>query len=511
MNYYVKQINSCESRILDKIDLLKRYGSDASKYEDELNQIIKGIDDTKVDYSTGSAQIARMQNETEYVAALSELKNLEEKIDSKQAYIKLHFRNSSLYREVIEDTDFDQSKLDLYVKEAISILDEFNDLNNNTLSESKALIKKIYSTVYEVIKLELIYNCESKLLNYITRNDIGIEYINDLVREDIETIKQNNSYDETIDKVINDISKDGLDYDYADAELLLLITLKTDKRILDRLDKKSDEFSKKIRTVQNSLDSFDSLSENAYDVSKNYERKSKKNRNKAIIGALLLALNILSLKVSSSIIKNRNTSVTYLTTREAYDTISDDVRTEEIYVKKGEKPYTVVKVYGEVDSNGNRKVTTYDMGDVELDNLDEYVDSADDSKRNHTYEIIDYRMSEQLSRNPYTTVERMTYGDKKAVFNEEKYDSEMKTTKSVLYSLIGLFGTTTLIELLLLIINDKKRKKYLTDSSDYEDAVSTNKDRIKKYKDLKNEILRMKQEQENGSLDLEEYKKMILK
>ena len=33
MNYQVREINSCESRILDKIDIIKRYGIDTNEYK----------------------------------------------------------------------------------------------------------------------------------------------------------------------------------------------------------------------------------------------------------------------------------------------------------------------------------------------------------------------------------------------------------------------------------------------------------------------------------------------
>ena len=98
MKNYAKEINSSESRILDKIDLLKRYGEDASVYEHHLNQIVNSINDRDTYLVSGDYAVARMTNENAYLNTLNELEELESEIDSKQVYLKLFFRNSSLYK-----------------------------------------------------------------------------------------------------------------------------------------------------------------------------------------------------------------------------------------------------------------------------------------------------------------------------------------------------------------------------------------------------------------------------
>ena len=59
MNYYVREINSCESRILDKIDIIKRYGIDTDEYEQSLKEILNS-ETEDVDYSMGGTAVKNM-------------------------------------------------------------------------------------------------------------------------------------------------------------------------------------------------------------------------------------------------------------------------------------------------------------------------------------------------------------------------------------------------------------------------------------------------------------------
>ena len=511
MKNYAKEINSSESRILDKIDLLKRYGEDASVYEHHLNQIVNSINDRDTYLVSGDYAVARMTNENAYLNTLNELEELESEIDSKQVYLKLFFRNSSLYKEATTNTDFNRKKLVLYVDEAKKLLSELSKIDNINVNDYKKITQDIYSSVYEIIKLELITNCRSELLDYITSNKIGIEYINDIVRKEIEKIKESGSYDNQIENAINEISKDGLDYDYADIELLLIIALKTDDRTIDRLNDKKEDYTNRINKLESQcIDNHIAVSKNK-DNMKVYSKKAKNNGVKAIIGSLVLLVNILTFKFAPSTIKKNNTSTTYKSVREAYDTVTDDIRSDEIYISDGEKPYTIVNVYSDVDSKtGKRTVTTYDMSEVNLDNLEEYTRAIEDNNKG-TSSTIDYRLGSQLSSDEYTTVERMTYEDEKVEFDEVQYTKEVNKLRTVLFAIITTFGVATFVETLLAILNTRKKIAASNEIDSLDNTNTSNNDRIKEYKKLKNEINDLINQIENKEATTKDYKKMILK
>ena len=225
MNYYIKEINSCESRILDKIDIIKKYGIDTSSYESSLNSIIKN---TKEVENVNGVALAKMTNEAYNIETLKKLQELEKELDSYQIYLKIYFRNSSLYNDASNSKTLSNDKIRFYVNEVIAILNETLDYDFDSISKAKKIIKEVYNTIYLIIKLELLNSGESTLLTYIKNNNQGIEYINDLVREELSQLASNDKQDDEIKELIMEINKNGINYSYADENLILLLALKNE-------------------------------------------------------------------------------------------------------------------------------------------------------------------------------------------------------------------------------------------------------------------------------------------
>ena len=510
MNYYVSEINSSESRIKDKIDILKRYGIDTNEFDNDLKNIISNASNTiEVNNEQISGAAIRLMNEAGYASTIKKLHELENELDNKQTYLKIHFKITSLINEAKSNRDFDDNKLKMYITECKKILGDVQNIKCDNLEESKRITLDIYRTMYEVIKLELIANGKSTLLSYMLKNKIGLEYINDLVREDIEYLEENDLYNADVDKHISRVIKEGFDYTYADEDLILSIAILLDDRIWSKLDSQKNEISKEYDEIKKVSEKNEELICSTDDKIRYYKITHGKRRAKAVIGAIVLSLSVLGYKIMPSVLKKADTEVLFRTTREAYDTVSEEIRTEETYGKKHDKEFTELKVYGPVGENGKRTVKKYRLTDLNLDDITEYPDAVEDDKGYLSKDTIDYRFSEQLSREEYSTVERMTYGEEKSVFDEESYNKDLIWMYRLCEALAGASSGLLLYALIETLHANRKKKSLEEVNEDREELSETYEEQLSRYKKLQEEL-------ENtvaykDELTSEEYKKIILR
>ena len=509
MNYYIKEINSCESKIKDKIDILSRYGFDTKEYEEALAAIINNTNDSIESYSESCSDVAvKFVNEAKYSETLKRLKLLEDELSEKQVLVKIYFRISSLDNEVKKSIDYSSEKIDLYVEESKKILEESNHIKNASLSETKKITLDIYNAIYEVIKLELLANGKSSLLNYMLSNKIGLEFLNDLVREDIELLKQKDLYNSEVEKYVNEVSKEGIDYTYANEELILSITLLLDDRVNNRLKNRKVELKEEIDNFDKEKEENENKKDELEEKRYNKSRRHTRNRAQASIGAIILALTCIGYKAFPALTKRECTDVTYKTTREAYDTVSDETRSEEIYGKKDKDEFTKLKVYGPVNEDGKREVTSYSLSDLEFDDLSEYTEAISDSTSYKSRETIDYSFGEQLSREEYSIVEKLTYGEAKEEFNEEKYNKELVTIYRFCQIVGGASAMLLFTALLSSIITNKKIKD-LNSSIKYREKTIDRYD--EKIDELDSQIDDIDNHMREDNISTEEYKKLVLK
>ncbi len=509
MNYYVREINSSESRILDKIDIIKRYGEDVSEYTKELELIIDKVNSNNIDLSFGNA-VGAIQTEAFNVAILKELKALEDKLDSHQTYLKVFFKSNCLYKEITKHERNEEKKLDQYVKECISLINDAYSIKSNDVKESKKIIQDVYKTAYEVIKAELIHHKDSNLLKYIIATN-GVEYINDLVREDIKCLEENEMYDESIESIIDNLSKTGINYSFADKKLIRSILLKTDDRVAREIYSSNNSYDRMINTLEEENDDLNDLEIEYADNVENHTEKKNKHKIRAIIGAIILALNLGACKLAPSLIKKSNTSTTVLTTTEAYDSVTGEARKEEIFTPGTDKEYVRLKQYGPVNESGKRKVITYDLSDIELEDISKYIDQINEDTKYSSKETIKYSFGEQLSREEYTIIEKMVYGDSKANFDEQEFNRDLRIALTILLSCGGVFSAATVASLILYIRNRRKLDEENKKIESINSKIDMNKENIEKYIKLREETKELVQQFKDNNINIEDYERLILK
>ena len=339
-------------------------------------------------------------------------------------------------------------------------------------------------------------------------NKIGLEFLNDLVREDIELLKEKDLYNSEVEKYVNEVSKDGIDYTYANDELILSIALLLDNRVNNRLRNRKVELKEEIDKIDEKSEENEEIKDELEE--KRYKKSRRRTRNKAqaSIGAIILALTCIGYKAFPAITKNDCTVTTYKTTREAYDTVSNETRSEEVYGYKDKNEYTKLRVYGPVNKKGKRKMTVYSLSEMEFDDLSEYTQAVTKDTNCLSKEMVDYRFSEQLSREEYSVVEKMYYGESRVEFDEERYNKELVNIYRFCQIVGGTSAMLLFTGLLSSMITNKKIKE-LDKSIEFKEKVDDHyREKISKFDKQIDEIDEYMHE---DNISTEEYKSLVLK
>ena len=478
------------SKINDKIDLIRRFGKDTTEYESALEQIINGeINLPPYLEHSNSKGSAVLKKDLQFEEKMKSLNELLEKLESNENAIKLHIKNESL-KNAISNFKIGDSLSEI-LKQGKSLIKLLNDIEFQGDSE-KNYSSDIYKTIYEIIKLELISVGSSSLLNYIIKNDKGIEFINDCVREDLSHLDLNASDNKDIKSKVLELSSIGIDYNFANESLILMIILKTDDRVVDsikiRIDKLKDiekeyeEESSKAKDLINNCNHLNSLAKD----------KRKKARIGALITSLMILLNGLGYTVGNFIAKNANTDTQYMTTREVYDTYTGQTRVEKELEYKSSENRVYIHDYSEVNSNGSRNKKIYKIDPLEFETAEDYkdIDLSNETAINNS--TINYSSIDQLTRDEYRAIETVTYAEEPNLnFDEESYQNTMKT---IFTFVLIMGGINSLLFLRYLIIaisnnkriknNDKTIKQNTNMQSVYDNWIKYNKTKIKELEEL---------------------------
>ena len=328
------------------------------------------------------------------------------------------------YKNTLED-------IKSYVADIVKVLRSVKFSSTSYYGNKRKIVEKIYEIAYKTIQLEIILFDYSEIYDYINSDDTAIFFINECVRKDVEKLDMKDEENRKINEKIYDISTKGLDTSYVDIELIKLLAFKDNnllvEDILDKLNCLIDEMNKyflnRIHLLNQSNNCEETLHTDKMLV------KEYKNRIvdrivsiilfMSIIGGAFFGGNLLSKKISS---------------KAAYPKLITTYSKE--YGKKTEDGYSFVedneqdKNYLRVYTFATGEVYTYDISDVELGTIEEYL--------NLNYENLDYKKDnigeidnqEKLSQKGYIEVEQI-------VIDRDKVDTVVDNVKfSVLLFLV---------------------------------------------------------------------------
>ena len=189
----------------------------------------------------GTLVIGAMASEPIYNTASKNLRILDNKVKEENTIFKINCG----CKVILENKDeyVSEEELNKYIRMILSYIADINSLSITEYGKIEQTTLLLYKTAYEVIKLELLKSDSSIVLHQINLSADNIEFINNLVKEDLENIR---GTDEKIDNHISNLTKDGLDVTLANELLIQLLLLKSHPELKTRIHNNMVKLSSKI-------------------------------------------------------------------------------------------------------------------------------------------------------------------------------------------------------------------------------------------------------------------------
>ena len=154
-----------------------------------------------------------------------QIKDLENEIANEDVYIKMKKTYESIL-ELSKDDDIDDDNFEKLDRTLVMASHELSKLKITDLEKGQELIKLLYKACYHVIKLEICKYGYSKLLVKINNLDQGCEFLNGVIKEDLDSFDLEDKSNGDIKKRLDELSKNGLDSSLCDLELIIRITIR---------------------------------------------------------------------------------------------------------------------------------------------------------------------------------------------------------------------------------------------------------------------------------------------
>lgn len=418
------------------INNIKNIGfkNDADKLMDELSKIREG---TKHEIKTNPiAGYEVMSYEQDYSKGINALNKFINKIENKyDVYVKVYNSCKSIDMK-LQRNDISEDEFQKCISEIIYDMKIMVESGTLDYDDEAHIVSKLYDTVYNVIKLELIKTGESQVYLYATNRNanINIAYLSSLVAGDISSLDLTDEKNLRLLERLYDLGKNGVTSSYFDLEVIKLILISSDnvnfKKIIvanvdDIYKKVNDSYSAIERNMHLRKDTYNNLAS-----SKGHVKTAKRNLSKRI-GSLILALSLIGggavgINSGSKKLSNRQS---YLKTTTTYSSLTDETLEEtELVYGPGENT-TNIKIYGPwhdklIGSGKARQYWEYDVSniDTELETPKDYYEYGVENfqvRGKYKKDTDDSNIS--LYDSEYTEVEIVKYTDNGEIFSKDSY------------------------------------------------------------------------------------------
>ena len=351
---------------------IKELGVDTSKYEELLNNTIKDIEKSVFDANKKDVFKSAFVSQS-YLNGLNKLERLMVLLGEYNSYYKAF--NTALYIDLSSKEEIGIDKLNKFVNDIIYSIRSLKSANHLNFEDEQLVLRKVYDVAYKLIKKEILFNCNSRLLEEIKSNNIDSGFIEELISKDIQASKNNVK----LNQKLYEIKQNGLSSSLLDEELILLL-LNQPNSVIQK--EKNDRFIDMSNSIyKNSLDiseSFEKGTELVKDLSdtekeiKSQKKDYRKERTKRIVIPLLsFSVSFTGIYATWKACKKDSYENYCDVKTKTYSTFNDNV------IEKNEgKEFTndmndkvMVKKYGhwiyDKDSEyGYREVTEYKVSDI---------------------------------------------------------------------------------------------------------------------------------------------------
>ena len=319
---------------------LEQLGINVLEYNNQLELIIKKKTNIKTNNNAIFTTI-----ELEHQQLLNELDALQETLSNENDY----FSVLSLV-ELIELSLDNKEKIDKYINYITKVLSLIRNWNSSFKMNKDAFIQRFYGVIYQIIKLELIKNNDSKLLEIILSNDIDIIYLDSVIQKEIKE-DESLANDRIIKEKTLSLDLQGLDNHYVDKELIKLIAtsknsdlalINTKKDLIDYYDKLKENL-KTIMDIKKEVDSKETTINDVKDILHECKRDIIKRVSSLVVSlTLMTGANIAHYKIAKDVVADKK----YNTRIETYDSsLGIYQSTNDYLIKKEENGHVAIKVY----------------------------------------------------------------------------------------------------------------------------------------------------------------------
>ena len=349
------------------------------------------------------------------------------------------------------------------IEEAKQLMKRMNATSQKDYDLEKNIVEKVYSVVYKILKLEMIYSSSTNLLESIKSNPIDTSYICKYIYQDIDSLLETSPEYQEIYQQLLKINKNGIDDSlYLDKTLISLLTLANNKELVQEGTNSFLEQCNTITKTTSQLEQVMQEQENTKLIKENLTIKKKELFQKKIKKNLFYLGNLLTLMAASFGIdkemKKSHSDITYRTTIETYDSREDIPQVNEYYLPKSEDSTIITKYLpwketGFFKTEYTREIATYDITglDIDYENIEDYLTNeflqqlTPGYQMDRSVEKLKKVSAEEKNSETYYTIERTNQSleDYHIDFDQERYEEETKTciTALVFLDLLLILGT----------------------------------------------------------------------
>ena len=363
---------------------LNSIGINTKIYEKELQRIII---DSEPHYSqksltdnTGVQIMAKATTELEYIKAISSLRNLQNEMRKYSIY----FSASNYIDSVDIDACFTEEQLTVIAENIIGLLKTINASDTKSYASEKRIVERLYHFAYLFIKIELRKQGTSKVLYWAKDDPCATSFINSEVQKDLDSLSDREKSNSQIKKILASAKAQGLDFSYLNEALILCIAIQNDDIVLNKVREELLEIIKELKALEKSLEKESNkvniLDDQVASLKQKLQKKSIVKDSIKMVASLSIIAGIVfgSYQVARHIIKTPR----YMTTNDTYS-ISDNLQTPSIseyqsLIGEDDTPETYIIEYSPWERESfleefTREVTTYDVSNVEYENLEDYL------------------------------------------------------------------------------------------------------------------------------------------
>lgn len=431
----------------DKIEKLKNIQIDTIELEQKLYSINIKVEQEVSEVAVTSSLYSDSVGLT-YINGIKELKRIQSIIDNYNFYFKLNNLLKLLKLKLDSLDKIEENELNIYVEEIKGYLTEIKTSSTINYKDEEKLIDELYEIAYLMIKKELLLKENSELLDFVLKSSIDTTRIDKLIHREVSEFDLKNNKE--IASQIYKLDSVGVNSNYVDKNFIMCLAKLNYNNKIAIEQANEEDYKKLMEQLLDTKDKIDENEENTYNkyyfsygednVSKYKKAVGEcmdriKSYKKEIIKSWISIFLSLTTLITSGffLIPKMNICKNYKTTTYTYEDENAEPLIEEDYeAKLNHDKYVVYKEITPFEKNllgtkYTRKITTYNLSDINLDNNKDYYDLD--------LEMLNRESSTTTSEKEQLTLDDIYEDTKKelTVKNQDYNDSIPSAGNKVLY------------------------------------------------------------------------------